>query len=53
MKKVLRYLKGTPNISLTLGGVRTTHSNSQALMIETWQRQRDAPLEVMFPFYIE
>jgi bifunctional pyridoxal-dependent enzyme with beta-cystathionase and maltose regulon repressor activities len=28
LKKLLRYLKGPPNMSLTLRGVRTTHSNS-------------------------
>jgi hypothetical protein len=33
LKKVLRYLKGTPSMSLTLGGVRTTHSISQALLM--------------------
>jgi hypothetical protein len=35
MKKVLRYLKGSLNMSLAFGGVRTTHSNSQALLMRT------------------
>jgi hypothetical protein len=36
LKKVLRYRKGTPIMSLTLvKGARTTHFNSQALLIQT------------------
>jgi hypothetical protein len=35
VKKVLRYLKGSPNMSLTLGGVRTTPYNLQALQMQT------------------
>eukprot|EP00193_Tetraselmis_chui_P020596 CAMPEP_0177780784 /NCGR_PEP_ID=MMETSP0491_2-20121128/17441_1 /TAXON_ID=63592 /ORGANISM="Tetraselmis chuii, Strain PLY429" /LENGTH=133 /DNA_ID=CAMNT_0019300685 /DNA_START=321 /DNA_END=722 /DNA_ORIENTATION=- len=35
LKKVMRYLKGSPSMSLTLGGVRTTLSNSQALLMQT------------------
>jgi hypothetical protein len=35
LKKVLRYLKGSSNMSLTLGGVRTIHYNSQSLLMKT------------------
>jgi hypothetical protein len=35
LKKVLRYLNGKSDMSMTFGGVRTTHSNLYALRMQT------------------